>query len=564
MKGMKIAQKLIVSFILVTCISSLSGIIGIILMGISDKSYSRALVENGFSQGEIGSFNTYLNKGAAVVRDIVLLTDDSDIKNSQNELATIDAKMDNALGQLKKNCQTDKELEYITVIDQNLPEYLKKREKIIELGLANHNTEALRIFHEEARPFLNKVMEAAQGLTDLNITLGNQVSANLTRRSHVTNIVMIVLAAASMVISIVIAVTISKTISNPILKVRDAAAKLSTGSLDINIYSDSRDEVGQMTLSFMEAVDMLKQYIGDISRGLGEMAAGNFDITPGVEYKGDFCVIEQSIQTIIKSLSMTLGQISQAAEQVSGGSEQVSVGAQSLAQGTGEQASSIEEIAATINEITEQIKNNAENAVSARQKVNIAGEGISQSNEQMQKMVRAMEEISGSSKEIGKIIKTIEDIAFQTNILALNAAVEAARAGEAGKGFAVVADEVRNLASKSAAASKNTSSLIENSLSAVNNGTVIVTDTAHTLGSVVSCVQEVVSMIELIAADSKEQSNGISQISIGVDQVSNVIQTNSATAEESAAASEELSSQAQILKDLVAQFVLAKQESIQY
>lgn len=564
MKGMKIAQKLIVSFILVTCISSLSGIIGIILMGISDKSYSRALVENGFSQGEIGSFNTYLNKGAAVVRDIVLLTDDSDIKNSQNELAAIDAKMDNALVQLKKNCQTDKELEYITVIDQNLPEYLKKREKIIELGLANHNTEALRIFHEEARPFLNKVMEAAQGLTDLNITLGNQVSANLTRRSHVTNIVMIVLAAASMVISIVIAVTISKTISNPILKVRDAAAKLSTGSLDINIYSDSRDEVGQMTLSFMEAVAMLKQYIGDISRGLGEMAEGNFDITPGVEYKGDFCVIEQSIQTIIKSLSLTLGQISQAAEQVSGGSEQVSVGAQSLAQGTGEQASSIEEIAATINEITEQIKNNAENAVSARQKVNIAGEGISQSNEQMQKMVRAMEEISGSSKEIGKIIKTIEDIAFQTNILALNAAVEAARAGEAGKGFAVVADEVRNLASKSAAASKNTSSLIENSLSAVNNGTVIVTDTAHTLGSVVSCVQEVVSMIELIAADSKEQSNGISQISIGVDQVSNVIQTNSATAEESAAASEELSSQAQILKDLVAQFVLAKQESIQY
>lgn len=564
MKDMKIAQKLIVSFILVTCISSISGIIGIFLMGISDKNYSQALVENGFSQGEIGSFNTYLNKGAAVVRDIVLLTDDSDIKNSQNELAAIDAKMDNDLMQLKKNCQTDKELEYIAVIDQKLSEYLKKREKVIELGLANQNTEALRIFHEEARPVLNEAMEAAQGLTDLNVTLGNQVSADLTRRGRVTNIIMIALVAVSMVVSIVIAITISKTISNPILKVRDAAAKLSTGSLDINIHSDSKDEVGQMTLSFMEAVAMLKQYIGDISRGLGEMAEGNFDVTPKVEYKGDFCVIEQSIQTIIKSLSMTLGQISQAAEQVSGGSEQISVGAQSLAQGTGEQASSIEEIAATINEITGQIKNNAENAVSAKQKVNIAGEGISQSNEQMQKMVRAMEEISGSSKEIGKIIKTIEDIAFQTNILALNAAVEAARAGEAGKGFAVVADEVRNLASKSAAASKSTSSLIENSLNAVDNGTIIVTDTAQTLGSVVSRVQEVVSMIELIAADSKEQSNGISQISIGIDQVSNVIQTNSATAEESAAASEELSSQAQILKNLVAQFVLAKQESLQY
>ena len=38
--------------------------------------------------------------------------------------------------------------------------------------------------------------------------------------------------------------------------------------------------------------------------------------------------------------------------------------------------------------------------------------------------------------------------------------------------------------------------------------------------------------------------------------ISGVIQTNSATAEESAAASEELSSQAQMLKDLVEKFHL--------
>ena len=48
----------------------------------------------------------------------------------------------------------------------------------------------------------------------------------------------------------------------------------------------------------------------------------------------------------------------------------------------------------------------------------------------------------------------------------------------------------------------------------------------------------------------------IQQTTIGVDQISSVVQNNSATAEESAAASEELSSQAQILKDMVEKFQL--------
>ncbi len=177
-------------------------------------------------------------------------------------------------------------------------------------------------------------------------------------------------------------------------------------------------------------------------------------------------------------------------------------------------------------------------------------------NQQMGDMMHAMEKINTSSSEIGKIIKTIEDIAFQTNILALNAAVEAARAGAAGKGFAVVADEVRNLASKSAEAAKNTTTLIEGSLKAVEEGNEFSGATQQSLLQVVEHAEQIASSMAQITQATDDQAEAIKQITLGIDQISAVVQTNSATSEQSAAASQELSSQANVLKGLVGQFSL--------
>ena len=74
---------------------------------------------------------------------------------------------------------------------------------------------------------------------------------------------------------------------------------------------------------------------------------------------------------------------------------------------------------------------------------------------------RQVEALSGHSGEINSIVDLIGGIASQTNLLALNAAIEAARAGEAGRGFAVVASEIRQLAERTAQATSDIVSKID-------------------------------------------------------------------------------------------------------
>ena len=236
--------------------------------------------------------------------------------------------------------------------------------------------------------------------------------------------------------------------------------------------------------------------------------------------------------------------------------QSIASGAQDIAQGSTEQAASVEELSSTIHEVSQKTHENAQMASQASGLSTEIKQKAEKGSRQMDELMGAVQEITQASSQIERVIKVIDDIAFQTNILALNAAVEAARAGSAGKGFAVVAEEVRNLASKSAEAAKNTSGLIENSITKSKHGMSLALETTSSLNEIVEGINSSADIIGKIARSSEEQSTAIAQINVGIDQVAEVIQRNSATSEESAAASSEMNQQAAKLEELISQFKL--------
>ncbi len=557
MKNLKVSAKLIAAFGTVLVLMALSAIIATVSLtrinGLVTDFYEKSYKNT--QSGEI--LTAQIQEGAKNIL-VAMLEDDPAETNRRIEMAK--ANFETARAEtdfLDKNYRGDQSdvdgiYEQLDKMDTALAEFSDLLQDYSNMD------KAYAMYEERMVGTLLEANNHIENITTFASQNGEQEYENVEDTGLSSEIIVIVIAVASVIIGVAFAVYITKSITSGIVEVEKAAVSMAGGNFDCNIAYTSQDEIGQLAECVRNLSKRLGSVVNDIDDVLGETASGNLCARSSDEtlYIGTFNSILVSMKNLLSKLNDTMSKINTAAEQVAAGSDQVSCGAQALSQGATEQASSVEELAATINDIAAKINTNADDADNASRKTNSAGSEMNEASEKMNELVTAMNDIQKSSDETQKIIKTIEDIAFQTNILALNAAVEAARAGAAGKGFAVVADEVRNLAGKSAEAAKNTTTLIEGTVTAINKGNALVEEVAQKISVVSESTGAVATINDKIMGASREAADSVAQITVGINQISDVVQTNSATSEESAAASEELSGQAQMLKELIAEFKL--------
>ena len=350
-------------------------------------------------------------------------------------------------------------------------------------------------------------------------------------------------------------IKLGRNVVKPIKAVVERLELLAAGDLHSDTpVPETNDETATLMDCLAETIQDLKIVISEIDNHLAELSDGNFLIRVDDDFKGDFAQISASFRGIIEALSSAMRDIDGNAESVQKGATDLAGASQTLAEGATDQASAIEELTATITDISEKIYVNAQNAEKARTIVSDMNGQIIESNEHMKKNTEAMNKIREASDKIAEIIGSIEEIADQTTLLALNASIEAARAGENGRGFAVVATQVGVLADQSSEAARNTKDLIQNAIMAVEEGMQLANSTAESLLAVVDNARIVNDSMTEIAEASDNQALAAAQITEGINQIVGVVESNSATSQESAAASEELSSQADMLKELVGRF----------
>lgn len=534
----------------------ISGLLSVVIIGVLFANMMHYVEDVNVADQAVKICRINVNAAARNIREMALNEDTSSYDNYEQTVKRLLSEVDSELQILKKT---------EVLSDENYEEYATALSDWGEIGysimeeIKNGDDEnATDAILNDCTPALNKVVEIAIKLDELT---------DVARSQTVRNIIVCTVAGfVVIIVGLIVAFTLTRktskrvleTILEPLHAIEDVAMELTEGNLHSALEYHSDDEIGRLAHSMRKSIRILGTYVDDIDRSMKLFSEGNFDVHPEVEWRGDFVGILNSFMAFQASMAGTIKGIQNVSNEVSGAAEQVASSSNDLADGATNQAAVVEELTATVTGVSEQVEKNSQSAKEISVKVDELGNAISESNGKMHEMVDSMHEISEASKEIDKIITTINEIASQTNLLALNASIEAARAGEAGKGFAVVANQVNVLADQSAQAAKESATLIETSVKAVEKGMVIAGQTAAQLEEVAENSKLITTEVTNIAETLETQTTEIKQINEGIEQINDVVQTNSATSEECAAASQEMSSEAESLREMIRKFKVAE------
>ena len=534
----------------------ISGLLSVVIIGILFANMMHYVENVNVADQAVKICRINVNAAARNIREMALNEDTSSYDNYEQTVKRLLSEVDSELQILKKT---------EVLSDENYEEYATALSDWGEIGysiieeIKNGNDEnGTDAILNDCTPALNKVVEIAIKLDELTDEASSETVRNMVVCTVAGFVVIIVCLVFAFTLTRKTSKRVLETILEPLHAIEDVAMELTEGNLHSTLEYHSDDEIGKLAHSMRKSIRILGTYVDDIDRSMKLFSEGNFDVHPEVEWRGDFVGILNSFMAFQASMAGTIKGIQNVSNEVSGAAEQVASSSNDLADGATNQAEVVEELTATVTGVSEQVEKNSQSAKEISVKVDELGNAISESNGKMHEMVDSMHEISEASKEIDKIITTINEIASQTNLLALNASIEAARAGEAGKGFAVVANQVNVLADQSAQAAKESATLIETSVKAVEKGMVIAGQTAAQLEEVAENSKVITTEVTNIAETLETQTTEIKQINEGIEQINDVVQTNSATSEECAAASQEMSSEAESLREMIRKFKVAE------
>ncbi len=534
----------------------ISGLLSVVIIGILFANMMHYVENVNVADQAVKICRINVNAAARNIREMALNEDTSSYDNYEQTVKRLLSEVDSELQILKKTevLSDENYEEYSTA----LSDWGKIGYSIIEEIKNGNDENATDAILNNCTPALNKVVEIAIKLDELTDEASSETVRNMVVCTVAGFVVIIVCLVFAFTLTRKTNKRVLETILEPLHAIEDVAMELTEGNLHSTLEYHSDDEIGKLAHSMRKSIRILGTYVDDIDRSMKLFSEGNFDVHPEVEWRGDFVGILNSFMAFQASMAGTIKGIQNVSNEVSGAAEQVASSSNDLADGATNQAAVVEELTATVTGVSEQVEKNSQSAKEISVKVDELGNAISESNGKMHEMVDSMHEISEASKEIDKIITTINEIASQTNLLALNASIEAARAGEAGKGFAVVANQVNVLADQSAQAAKESATLIETSVKAVEKGMVIAGQTAAQLEEVAENSKVITTEVTNIAETLETQTTEIKQINEGIEQINDVVQTNSATSEECAAASQEMSSEAESLREMIRKFKVAE------
>lgn len=391
---------------------------------------------------------------------------------------------------------------------------------------------------------------ALQTVVDTQNTVGPRAAAEVASISRTTMIIAVVAVLLGAIAAFFIGRSIARSIANVVSQMN----ALAQGELDIAIDGETRkDELGDMARALLVFQQNGREKVRLEASQEEQARLAEEEKRRTMHDMAD--AFEANVNDVVGAVSSAAEQMVSLAQMLSEAASRAGERSTAVAAASEEASTNVETVAAASEEMTNSIAEVSQRIADTANMTDEAARGAEHTTATVAKL-------STSAQTIGDVISMISDIAEQTNLLALNATIEAARAGEAGKGFAVVASEVKSLANQTAKATEEISAQItgmqDNTNAVVESidkiGTMI-QELNGTSSSIAAAVEEQHSATEEIARNTQQAADGTREVSSNITEVSTAVQETGQAAGEVLAASSQLASEAERLRDNVADFL---------
>lgn len=526
----KIYQKIILSFIIVTCFIFVVGVTGAMNMKKINEASESMYKDNLFSINQLQSIETDIHKITALMLTLVN-------KDNRGQISDLEARIKMANENIDKNMeeydQHTLSVDQYQLYEKVKSEFVKFRE--LEKELISHIDVDQ---YENATFVLGSIQVTRKNLEDylkeaveINIDVAAHVNLNNQNTYAASNTIMIIISTAGLLFSILLGVFLSRTIYNKLKQIRIFVQALGEGDLTQTITVKTKDEIGELSTALNAACNNIKELISKVIVTSQDMNSQSEELS----------AVTEEIASKMDTINNSYDQIAEMIQDLSAATEEISSSTQNIEITTGDLTDKADKAKIS----SEEIK---------RRAINIKNKGyekkeitISKSKEKKNKINDAI--IAGKVVEhIGAMAGAIGSIANQTNLLSLNAAIEAARAGEQGKGFTVVAEEVKKLSEEAAKSVNGIKELISEVKNAFEKLSVTSEELVDFLNNSVEpdCELLVETGISyekdsaVVNDFSKEILKAVKTMNVSISQLNQIIGSVTVSAEQTAAGSQEV------------------------
>lgn len=355
----------------------------------------------------------------------------------------------------------------------------------------------------------------------------DEMFANLKETSNVVMFIMVL----SIALFGCIGYFLSNSIARPILRLKEAFVKASSGDLSVSVPVKGTDEIAVASNEFNHMMIQMSDLVGQIQDSCATVESASYALNKIATTTNH---VFNEIATSMESISSSATSQAQGMEELMGNSSHL-----------GDEIDMLDQNTLAMNELSLNVSTQSKQGLETlKALVRTTNDKVIKSEE----IDNAVQANHKSAQEIEAILDTVVAIAKQTNLLALNASIEAARAGEHGRGFTVVAEEVKKLAEESTTSVEEVKTYISaiqnqsaNAVSVLEGIKVLESEQASLVAKTDGVFSEILNELSHLTQRISQINDNSTVMTKHKNDSMQMIETMSSGAEEVAASTQEIS-----------------------